>query len=525
MKHILKYTLACLILVSASMLIVSCNDDDTSSDFPSAIYPQLVDIVIPDELHNFIYTDEALGINVLPMIKGESIMLDYLISPDDITFKDVNWTSSDENVAVVDGEGKVSAISGEGTGYAIIQVAPDPFFAGSNIYGTLKITVDNSLIPAEHITINTPSDDVFAGETLQLIASISPKNATYKTVKWTSSDESIATVNINGLVTGIVNENNLASVTITATSLDNNQVFAAKTIMVKQVVQPQEIRIDQKYSVENDYLCAINEKGLTLDFTTVPIDATLSLIEWESSNEDIATVDNGIITFNQAGIFGDVIITATCPETEKSSFIKLRLEEGLHRELFHDSESYSWYNAAQSGNGTSSSHIWSNGKITVTTYKQNATNQRADLKCWDPKTWLHAGNYPIIAIRMDDAIDRPDVTSRNITLDGSGSCNGAAYSGGLDGNNNKWLHDYKCSDGSHVFIYDLSKQKWANGGVLPENALATFNTLQFKYADIKEITSQITYNVYWIQTFKTVDDVKAYIDSEDLTYEIIKETK
>ncbi|NMA72957.1 MAG: DUF4979 domain-containing protein [Bacteroidales bacterium] len=522
MKHILKYTLGCLLLVSASMLIASCDDDDKSSDFPSAVYPQSVDIIIPNELQNFIYTDEALGINVLPMIKGESVILDYLISPDDVTFKDVNWTSSNENVAVVDEEGKVSAISGEGTGYAIIQVAPDPFFAGSNIFGTLKIIVDNSLIPAEHITINAPSDDVFAGETLQLTASISPENATYKTVKWTSSDESIATVSMNGLVTGIKSENNLASVTITATSLDNDQVFATKTIEVKQIIQPQDVQINQKYSVENGYLCAINEKGLTLDFTTVPTDATLSLIEWKSSNEDIATVNNGVITFNQAGVFGEVIISATCPETEKSSSIKLRLEEGLHRELFNNPDNYSWYNAAQSGNGTSSSHEWSEGKITVTTYKQNATNQRADLKCWDPKTWLHAGNYPIIAIRMDDAIDRPEVTSRNITLDASGDCNGQKFSGGLNGNNNKWLHDYKCSDGSHVFIYDLSNQKWANGGILPNNALATFTTFQFKYADIKELTSQITYNVYWVQTFKTIDDVKAYIESEDLTYEIIK---
>lgn len=522
MKHILKYSLGCLMVVVISVIMASCKDDDASSDLYPAIYPKSVDIIIPADLQQYIYIDESLGINVLPMVKGESVTLNYAIAPEEVTFKDVNWTSSDESIATVDQNSKITAISGEGAGYAIIQVAPDVFYAGSNIYGILKVEVANALVPAQSITIHAPADEVFAGETLQLTTSILPEDATYKTVKWTSSDESIATVSMKGLVTGKINSQNSASVTITATSLDNAQVVTTKTITVNQIVQPQEITIDQKYSVDNNYLCAINEKTVKLDFTTVPANATLSLIEWKSSNEAIATVNNGVVTYNQAGVFGDVTITATCPETGNNSSIKLRLDEGLHRELFHDQNNYCWYNAAQSGNGTSSSHVWSYGKITVTTYKQNATNQRADLKCWSPQTWLHAGNYPIIAIRMDDAIDRPDVSSRNITLDASGNCNGSAYSGGLDGNNNKWLNDYKCSDGSHVFIYNLSTQKWANGGILPTNALATFTTLQFKYADIKEITSQITYNVYWVQTFKSISDVENYIKSEGLTYEKIK---
>ena len=159
-----------------------------------------------------------------------------------------------------------------------------------------------------------------------------------------------------------------------------------------------------------------------------------------------------VVTFNQNGIFGDVTITAVCPENTNRSSITLHLEEGLVRELYKDQNNYTWYNAAQSGNGTTSSHFWESGKITVTTYTQNATNQRGDFKCWSSKTWLHAGNYPIIAVRIEDVKDKyEEVTSRNITLDASGSCAGTNYSGGLDGNNNKWLHDYKCDDGSHVF--------------------------------------------------------------------------
>ncbi|NDV83663.1 Ig-like domain-containing protein [Bacteroides sp. 51] len=524
MKHILKYSFGCLLWMAATIItlsMVSCDDSDASSDLDSAIYPKSVLINIPAAQQQLIYTDEA-GASVLPLIKGESVALSYTFAPDDITFNEFDWTSSNTSVATVDQDGTITAVSGNGTGYAIVQVAPSVFYSGSNIYSTLKVVVANSMVPATSITISSTADEVFAGETAQLTATILPDNATYKTVKWSSSNESIATVDASGLVTGKVNENYSAIVTITATSLDGAQVLAKKDITVKQIVVPESVTIDQSKSVDKGYVFAIADKGIALSYTTVPAVSTTSLIEWTSSDANIATVQAGVVTFNQEGVFGDVTITATCPETGNASSIKLHLAEGLVRELFHDQNNYGWYNAAQSGNGTSSSHVWSYGKVTVTTYKQNDTNQRGDFKCWNAKTFLHAGNYPIFAIRMDDALDYTAATSRNITLDASGSCNGASYSGGLAGNNNKWLNDYKCSDGSHVFIYNLSTQAWANGGVLPTNALATFPTLQFKYADIRTLTAQFQYNVYWIQTFKTIDDVKAYIESEGLTYDIIK---
>lgn len=535
MKHILKYSLSCLIWMVATISIlsmVSCDDENASSDLNAATYPKTVELNIPAELQKLIYIDDAEA-SVLPLVKGETVNLSYTFSPDNITFEDFNWTSSNSAVATIDQSGLLTAVSGDGTGYAIIQIAPGVFYSGSNIYSTLKVVVSNILVPAETITVSSSVDEVFAGETLKFSASILPENSTYKTVKWSSSDESIATIDENsGLMTAIATGVAFAPVTITATSLDGAQVVGTKEVIVKETIAPQSLTIDQTYSVNNGYYCAINEKSLTLKVTTVPADATQSLIKWESSDESIATIANGVVTFNNlyetdngnnpVPMFGDVTITGTCTETGNSASIKLNIAEGLVREVYHNPNHYTWYNAAQSGNGTSSSHVWSYGKVTVTTYKQNATAQRGDFKCWSPKTYLHAGNYPIIAIRMDDLMDREEVTARNITLDGSGNCNGTGFSGGLNGNNNKWKHDYKCSDGSHVFIYDMSTQGWANGGVLPANAIATFPTLQFKYADIKTLTEQVTYNAYWVQTFKSIADVQAYITSEGLTYDIIK---
>ncbi len=524
MRHILNWNMRQLALLAiVPIIMISCNDEDSSSNVPPAFYPEAVEIIIPQELEQFIYTDQELGIKVLPMVKGEEATLGYTVTPENVTFNDVVWTSSNNKVATTE-NGKITAVSGDDTGYTIIQVAPDPSYSGSNIYGTLKVVVSNTLVPAQSITITSSAEEVFASETLQLSVDILPVDATYKTVRWTSSNQSVATVDSNGLVTGIENNQDVATATITATSLDGANVIASKVITVNKIIEPESISINQVNSVDNNYFCAINEKSLTLTYTTVPSNATKSLIQWTSSNEEIAIVVGGVVTFNQNGVFGDVTITATCPNQTTSS-INLHLAEGLVRELFHDQNNYTWYNAQQSGNGTSSSHIWNYGKITVTTYSQNATNQRADLKCWSPKTWLHAGNYPFIAVKIDDVKDlyaSDGVTARNITLDGAGNCNGVTHSGGLNGNNNKWLNEYLCSDGSRVFVYNLSTQAWATGGVLPTNSVATFTTFQVKYADIKTINRQINYNVYWIQTFKTLSDIESYIGSEGLTFSKIK---
>ena len=159
-------------------------------------------MIISESLQQLIYVDDT-KVKVLPLVKGEKIELGYNITPDDVTYKEVNWTSSNANVATVDANGTVNAISGDGTGVAVIQVAPSVYYSGSDVASALKVLVVNSLISAESITITSSADNVYAGETVQLTAGILPSDATYKTVKWSSSDETVATVDKNGVVTGL----------------------------------------------------------------------------------------------------------------------------------------------------------------------------------------------------------------------------------------------------------------------------------------------------------------------------------
>ena len=324
MKDIFKYGLGGLLMTALSASFTACSNDDEFAELSAASYPASVEMVLPADIRPLVYKDEQ-GAMTLPLVKGEKVALGFIIAPDDVTFKEVKWTSSNESVATVDADGNLTAVSGSGTGYAVIQVAPDAYYSGSNIASTLKVVVVNEMVKAESLTLASSADEVYAGETLQFAVVIAPENATYKTVKWSSSNEKAATVDANGLVTGLVNDEIHAKVTITATSLDGGNVVAFKEITVNQIVQPQEVSIDQSCAADRGYVFAIGEKSVKLNYTTVPVDCTKSLIQWTSSDETIATVQGGVVTFNREGIFGDVTITATCPETGKSDAITLHL--------------------------------------------------------------------------------------------------------------------------------------------------------------------------------------------------------
>lgn len=511
MKHFMKYGFGCLVAIVSTMAMSSCEDDDEMSDLTAAVVPSSVELVLLEEVQQLVYKDEETGADVLPMLKGETVQLAYVLTPENVTFPDVVWTSTNPGVATVE-NGLVTAVEGNGLTSSVVQVAPEGVHSGSGIFANIRVVVSNTMVQAESIRIESESDELYASETLQLTAKILPENATYKTVSWSSSDEGIATVDENGLVTGVVNDDIQATVTITATSLDGSQVYGTKELTVNQMVEPEKVTIDQAYSVDNGYYCAIADKALTLDYATVPAQCTTSLIEWTSSNEEIATVADGVVTFNQNGVFGDVTITASCPATGESSSVKLNLAAGLIRELFHNENNVTW-----NADPNHCSSEWGYGKFTLIS---NATSGKRRLDFIAQNVYFHAGNYPYLALRLQYAGDMENVSGKSFKLDASGGqCNGQSFSGELGGGSEKWEQSWKCSDGSRIVIYNLAAQAW-KGFTLPATDVAKVNKLTFKYADIvlkQETGEQLHSDIYWIQSFKTVDDIKAYVENEGLS--------
>ena len=131
----------------------------------------------------------------LSIIIGESATLSAAVSPDNATDKTIIWTSSDANVATVT-NGKVSAV---GAGSAVIIAT-----TANGKTATCTVTVvapDVDVLPTGIVLSNT-SLTITKGTTATISATITPFNATDKTIIWISSDESVATVS-GGMVRAV----------------------------------------------------------------------------------------------------------------------------------------------------------------------------------------------------------------------------------------------------------------------------------------------------------------------------------
>ena len=220
---------------------------------------------------------------------GETVVLTTTIYPEDATEKDVVWSSSDEAVATVDENGLVTAIAvGEAT---ITATTVD----GSNLFASCKVTVVPTL--AESIALDKTEISLEATETVTLVATVLPELTTNKSVTWTSSNESVATVDTNGLVTAIA----LGEAVITATTNDGSNLSASCKVSVPTLAES--IVLD-KTAIS----LKANESAM-LVATLLPESTTEKSVMWTSLNESVATVDaNGLVTTIAVG---EAIITAT----------------------------------------------------------------------------------------------------------------------------------------------------------------------------------------------------------------------
>lgn len=162
----------------------------------------------------------------LSLVKGQSKKIEVTaIKPENAADKTVTWSSADEKVASVDENGNVTGVApGTTTITAKVGLAS----------ATCNVTVTDSAIPVTSVSLNKKSMELHVGDKgEQLAATISPENATDKTVSWSSSDATVAKVDQNGFVTPVKE----GTATITATV--NGQSATCKvTVVEKKANEP-----------------------------------------------------------------------------------------------------------------------------------------------------------------------------------------------------------------------------------------------------------------------------------------------
>ena len=219
------------------------------------------------------------------------------VLPENASNKGVTFTSSHSTVATVDANGNVQAASAGTT--TITATAADE----KGAYGTITIKVEDM---ATGVTLSPTSKELKVNETAQLAASVLPATAN-QGIKFTSSDETVATVSETGLVTA----RKEGTAVITATAADGSGKSASCTIKVGTTsvdVPVTGITLNhKKITIE------VLKNTEQLEATVEPANATNKDVVFSSSNTNVAVVSNtGLVTAINNG-------TATITVTSKEN--------------------------------------------------------------------------------------------------------------------------------------------------------------------------------------------------------------
>ena len=251
--------------------------------------------VTETEVSGIIIDKGAMGIegDDLEMLVGETKTIMVTVEPETATDKSLTFESSNPEVASVDKEGKITALSLGSTKITIT--------AKSGVSVSLNVRVVSTLAGA--ISLNRNTATLKATETLQLEATVLPETTTDKSVFWTSSDSTVATVDENGLVTTV----NVGKATITATTTNGLKAECEVTVIETEASS---IVIDKEaMGIEGDDLEMLVGETKTIMVTVEPETTTDKSLTFESSNPDVASVDDdGKIT---ALSLGSTTITIT----------------------------------------------------------------------------------------------------------------------------------------------------------------------------------------------------------------------
>ena len=291
--------------------IVDENDADANL-YSNSVSEESEAVIIPEPVTGI---EVANDYQHMGLFVGGSGKIRYSVLPGNATNTNVTFKSLNEKVATVDANGVVTGVS-EGNADIVITTEEGGFEA--------KCTVRVDGIDARGIErVGDKTVTMGLNQTRQLQVKITPSDTTNKNVQWTSSNNSVATVDSNGVVTS----KNSGSTIITATT--HNEL---KT----------EFFIEVETSVTNITLNS-NEINLNpggtfkLDATVNPSNASNKNIKWISANESIATVDqSGNVTADVAGttyisaVSADGKVIATCtvnvskPVVTKPAKVKIK---------------------------------------------------------------------------------------------------------------------------------------------------------------------------------------------------------
>ena len=226
-------------------------------------------------------TGITLDPTAIDLVEGESATITATISPSDATNKQVRWSSSSPNIQVSNGKITTSFPAGSPTttingkkalGHGTITATTED----GKKKATCKVIVLAKTIAVTGVSLSETSLQLNKGDSRTLKATVQPDNATDKTVLWTSSNTSVATVDQDGTVTAVGG----GDAVIKATA---GSVSATCSVNVNVPVTSISLNIN---------LITLEKGGFVILTATVsPDDAMDKNVQWSSEDPAVATVD------------------------------------------------------------------------------------------------------------------------------------------------------------------------------------------------------------------------------------------
>lgn len=247
----------------------------SATDSSGAVTTYCIEIIQP-------VTSIKLNTNKISWEVGRSGHFYPTVGPEKATNTEVTYTSSDKEVATVDGNGLLTAVA-PGTCTIVCASAEN-----ENKYDTCTVTVKNKeagFTAVSEVNIKSSVEYMNVGASKALVSTVAPSNASDKSLVWSSSNPNVATVSSTGVVTA----KQAGSCKITAMANDGSGKYDKCTVVIKQPVTA------IKLSNTNVKLAEGNTKTITTEIS--PANASSKSVAWSSSNPSVATVNvRGVIT-------------------------------------------------------------------------------------------------------------------------------------------------------------------------------------------------------------------------------------
>ena len=220
----------------------------------------------------------SLNSNNIEIYSDGSYNLTAIVMPTNATNKSVTWTSNNPSVATVN-NGVVKGIS-KGTAVITVTTIDGKKTAQANV-----VVVDK-IVPVSAISLNKSLLDLYVNDSYNLVATVTPSNATNKNVTWTSSNPSVATVN-NGVVKGVSKGTSV----ITVKTVDSGKTAKCTVNVSDKVVTVDAVSI----TLDKEQATVIKGNELSIKATVIPSNATNKNVTWTSNDTDVVKIENGKI--------------------------------------------------------------------------------------------------------------------------------------------------------------------------------------------------------------------------------------